>query len=71
MVDSSTMKNRVKQRTEMRFIKLCDKLLKRNQQLMAAGCVIQWMSEPDYMDYESIEFDDTCSTTTKLKQGLI
>ena len=74
MVDSSTMKNRVKQRTEMRFIKLCDKLLKRHEQLMAAGpagCVIQWMSEPDYMDYESIEFDDTCSTTTKLKQGLI
>ena len=62
MIVSSNMKNQVKQRTEMRFIKLNNKLLKRHEQLMAAGCVFPWISEPDY---DSIDFDDTCSTTTK------
>ena len=52
----------------MRFIKLSNKLSKRHEQLTAAGCVFQWISEQDYTDYDLIDFDDTCSTTTKFRR---
>ena len=69
MITKSSMRIRAKTRTQKRFNTLCDRLETRHEELIAAGCSFQAMNEINF-DAVFIQYNDTCTTTDKLIQGM-
>ena len=65
---STTMKKQAKDRTQTKFNKLCDKLQAQHEKLIAAGCSFPAQNQ-NIFNAQFVDYDDTCTTSSKLIQG--
>lgn len=66
---STTMKKQAKERTQNKFNRLCDKLQAKHEKLVAAGCSFPAQNQVIF-DAQFVDYDDTCTTSSKLIQGI-
>ena len=70
MISKSAWKltDKAKERTRIRFNKLCDKLQARHERLTDAGCSWPMINTPIF-NAQFVDYENTCETSTKLIQG--